>query len=47
MNSHNFRIGFIAQLYNSFKNIEFVKQTIDSRKLDTTFAYINKLSDQE
>jgi hypothetical protein len=27
--------------------IEFVKQTIDHRKLDTTSSYVNKLSDQE
>ena len=27
--------------------IEFVKQTIGHRRLDTTSAYVNKLSDQE
>ena len=29
------------------KDIEFVKQTIGHRNLDTTSAYVNKLSDQE
>ena len=27
--------------------MEFVKQTIGHRNLDTTSAYVNKLSDQE
>ena len=38
--SHSFRIGYITQLWKDSKNIEFVKQTIGHRKLDTT-------SDQE
>lgn len=45
--SHSFRIGYITQLWKDSKDIEFVKQTIGHRKLDTTSAYINKLSDQE
>jgi site-specific recombinase XerD len=45
--SHSFRIGFIAELWKDSKDIEFVKQTIGHRKLDTTSAYVNKLSDQE
>jgi len=45
--SHSFRIGYITQLWKDFKDIEFVKQTIGHRKLDTTSAYVNKLSDQE
>jgi site-specific recombinase XerD len=45
--SHSFRIGFITQLWKDSKDIEFVKQTIGHRKLDTTSAYVNKLSDQE
>ena len=45
--SHSFRIGYITQLWKDTKNIEFVKQTIGHRKLDTTSAYVNKLSDQE
>ena len=45
--SHSFRIGFITQLWKDSKDIEFVKQTIGHRKLDTTSAYVNILSDQE
>jgi len=29
------------------KDIEFVKQTMGHRNLNTTSAYVNKLSDQE
>ena len=45
--SHSFRIGYITQLWKDSKDIKFVKQTIGHRKLDTTSAYVNKLSDQE
>lgn len=45
--SHSFRIGYITQLWKDSKNIEFVKQIIRHQKLDTTSAYVNKLSDQE
>jgi integrase len=45
--SHSFRIGYITQLWKDSKDIEFVKQTIGHRKLDTTSAYVTKLSDQE
>ena len=45
--SHSFRIGYITQLWKDSKDIEFVKQTIGHRRLDTTSAYVNKLSDQE
>ena len=45
--SHSFRIGYITQLWKDFKDIEFVKQTIGHRNLNTTSAYVNKLSDQE
>nr|WPV72645.1 putative integrase/recombinase protein [Navicula sp.] len=45
--SHSFRIGYITQLWKDSKDIEFVKQTIGHRKLDTTSAYVNKLTDQE
>jgi len=47
LTSHSFRIGYISQLWKDSKDIEFVKQTIGHRKLDTTSAYVNKLSDQE
>lgn len=45
--SHSFRIGYITQLWKDSKDIEFVKQTIGHRKLDTTSQYIQSLSDQE
>jgi len=45
--SHSFRVGYITQLWKDSKDIEFVKQTIGHQNLDTTSAYVNKLSDQE
>lgn len=45
--SHSFRIGYITQLWKDSKDIEFGKQTIGHRNLDTTSAYVTKLSDQE
>ena len=45
--SHSFRIGYITQLWKDSKDIEFVKQTIGHRKLDTTSTYVTQLSDQE
>nr|YP_010283248.1 hypothetical protein MKU01_pgp126 [Psammodictyon constrictum]ULD16367.1 hypothetical protein [Psammodictyon constrictum] len=45
--SHSFRIGYITQLWKNSNDIEFVKQTIGHRKLDTTSAYVKQLSDQE
>lgn len=44
--THSFRIGYITQLWKDTKDIEFVKQTIGHRKLGTTSAYVNQLSDQ-
>ena len=40
-------VGEINFLNLTFKNIDFVKQAIGHRKLDTISAYLNKLSDQE
>jgi site-specific recombinase XerD len=45
--SHSFRVVYITQLWKDSKDIEFVKQTIGHQNLDTTSAYVNKLSDQE
>lgn len=45
--SHSFRIGYISKLWKDSKNIEFVKQTIGHRTLDSTSAYVKELSDQE
>ena len=45
--SHSFRVGYITQLWKDSKDIEFVKQTIGHQRLDTTSAYVNKLSEKE
>jgi len=45
--SHSFRIGYISQLWKDTKDIEFVKQSIGHRRMDTTSSYVEKLSDQE
>lgn len=45
--SHSFRIKYIKQLWKDSKDIKFVKQTITHRNLDTSSAYVNRLSDQE
>jgi site-specific recombinase XerD len=43
--SHSFRVGYISQLWKDTKDIEFVKQSIRYRRMDTTFSYVEKLSD--
>ena len=45
--NYSFRAGYITQLWKDSKDIEFVKQTIGYQNLDTTSAYVNKLSNQE
>ena len=45
--SHSFRVGYITQLWKDTKDIEFVKQTIGHRNMDTTSSYVNILSDKE
>ena len=45
--SHSFRVGYISQLWKDTKDIEFVKQSIGHRRMDTTSSYVEKLSDQE
>ena len=45
--SHIFRVGYLFQLWKDTKDIEFVKQLIGHRRMDTTSSYIEKLSDQE
>jgi site-specific recombinase XerD len=45
--SHSFRVGYISQLWKDTKDIEFVKQSIGHRRMDTTSSYIENLSDQE
>ena len=45
--SHSFRIGYITQLWKDTKDIEFVKQTMGHRRLDTTSSYVQDLSEKE
>jgi len=45
--SHSFRIGYISQLWKDTKDIEFVRQTIGHRSLNTTSGYVNHMTDQE
>ena len=45
--SHSFRVGYISQLWKDTNDIEFVKQSIGHRKIDSTSSYVEELSDQE
>ena len=45
--SYSFRIGDISQLWKDTKEIEFVRQTIGHRRLDSTSGYVNQIRDQE
>ena len=45
--SHSFQIGYISQLWKDTKDIEFVKQTIGHRMLNSTSGYVNQMTDQE
>ena len=45
--SHSFRIGYITQLWKDIKDIEFVRQTIGHRSLNSTSSYVNQMGDQE
>ena len=45
--SHSFRIGYISQLWKDTKDIEFVRQTIGHRSLNSTSAYVTYMHDEE
>lgn len=45
--SHSFRVGYISKLWKDTQDIEFVKQSIGHRRINTTSSYVEKLSDQE
>ena len=45
--SHSFRIGYISQLWKDTKDIEFVRQTIGHRDLNSTSGYVSEMGDQE
>jgi hypothetical protein len=38
--SHSFRVGYISKLWKNSKDIEFVKQSVGHRRLDTTSSYV-------
>lgn len=41
------RVGYISQLWKDTNDIEFVKQSLGYRKMDSTSSYVKELSDQE
>ena len=45
--SHSFRIGYISQLWKDTKDIEFVRQTIGHRSLNSTSNYVSEIDDEE
>ncbi len=45
--SHSFRIGYISQLWKDTKDIEFVRQTIGHRSLNSTSGYVTHMSDEK
>lgn len=45
--SHSFRIGYISQLWKDTKDIEFVRQTIGHRSLNSTSNYVSEISNEE
>ena len=45
--SHSFRIGYISQLWKDTKDIEFVRQTIGHRNLNSTSSYVTIMDDEE
>ena len=45
--SHSFRIGYISRLWKDTKDIEFVRQTIGHRNLNSTSGYVSEMGDQD
>ena len=45
--SHSFRVGYISQLWKDTNDIEFVRQSIDHQKMESTSSYVKALSNQE
>jgi integrase len=45
--SHSFRIGYISQLWKDNKDIEFVRQTVGHRSLNSTLGYVTHMDDEE
>ena len=47
LTTDSFRIGFISQLWRDTNDIEFVRQAIGHKKVESTSSYIENLSDEE
>jgi site-specific recombinase XerD len=45
--SHSFRIGYITKLWRDTKDLEFVRQSIGHRGIQTTSSYVTCMSDKE
>lgn len=45
--SHSFRIGYITKLWRDTKDLEFVRQSIGHRGIQTTSSYVTQMSDIE
>ena len=45
--SHSFRIGYISKLWKDTKDIEFVRQTIGHRSLNSTSGYVSNMTDRQ
>jgi site-specific recombinase XerD len=45
--SYSFRIGYIFQLWKDTKDIEFVRQTIGHRSLNSTSNYVSDMGNEE
>jgi len=45
--SHSFRIGYISKLWKDTKDVEFVRQTIGHRSLNSTSNYVSEIDNEE
>jgi len=45
--SHSFRIGYITKLWKDTKDLEFIRQSIGHRGIQTTSSYVTNMSDKE
>ena len=47
LNKEGVIIGYIFQLWKNFKDIEFVRQVIGHRRLDSTSSYVSQMTIEE
>lgn len=45
--SHIFRSGYITQLWKDTSDIEFIRQTVEHIKVESTSSYVESLPDEE